>query len=301
MTRQLYGRKILKHFQVAETDLLGAGGESRVYALDDGQILRLFAPSTKMETIETLKAFYDGLDLGDLDLEIPSILEVGLIDDAHYSIEPRISGTNLIEAFPELSGSARRLALESYIRAAASVHRIAVRADSYGEILENKPVQANTWLEFLETRATLALERSKVYLSQDVPDLEALFDRWCRGLERLGEPAKHLVHGDFFPGNVMVNEAGLVQAIIDFSPLTVIGDWRMDLAGAVIFLDVTSAYQGGDSQIAKRAVDRVLGEDSTYLLELYLVYYSIYFSAFRDDDSELYAWCVKNLNGVSGG
>jgi len=57
-----------------------------------------------------------------------------------------------------------------------------------------------------------------------------------RMLASCGVVRPELVHGNYCPANLMVGADGLVTGLIDFGPLTVMGDWRMDAAGAVLYL-----------------------------------------------------------------
>ncbi len=296
MLRQSYGNKILDHFRTREADFLGAGGESRVYALDSERVLRVFSPGTNSEKVEQLKKFYDCLNPKELDFEIPRMSETGTIDDILYSVEPRIPGTNLTTVLADLSGEERRLALKNYVKAAASVRQLSFDADYYGEILVDRPIQSPSWSSFLNLRASHTLQHSERYLNDDVPNLASILKRWGESLQELSLPRRDLVHGDFFPGNVMADDTGVVTGVIDFSPMTVVGDRRMDLAGVVIFLEVTSAYRTEDTETVKKFVDEELGKDSKEFLDFYRLYYSLYFSGAREDDPNLYAWCVENLN-----
>jgi aminoglycoside phosphotransferase (APT) family kinase protein len=49
------------------------------------------------------------------------------------------------------------------------------------------------------------------------------------------------VHGDYFPGDVIVDESAAVDGVVDFASLTVAGDPAMDIVGALVFLDITPA------------------------------------------------------------
>jgi Ser/Thr protein kinase RdoA (MazF antagonist) len=68
---------------------------------------------------------------------------------------------------------------------------------------------------------------------------------------RCGKP---LVHGDYFPENVMVADDGRICGVIDFGALTLIGDADVDLACAVLNLTGMAGVTPEDRRIAlKRA------------------------------------------------
>ena len=104
------------------------------------------------------------------------------------------------------------------------------------------------------------------------------------------------MHGDYFPGNVIVDKHGEVRAVIDFSPMTVAGDPRLDVICALIFLEVDDGYQQSDSDAVLRLAEERIGAELQELSAVYRTYYSLYFSGCRDSDPSLYRWCVANLS-----
>ena len=93
----------------------------------------------------------------------------------------------------------------------------------------------------------------------------------------------------------MVDERGRVIAVIDFSPMTVAGDPRLDLLCALIFIEVDDGYQPSDSEIVRRLIAEHYGEAILRLEDVYRTYYSLYFSPVKRSDPKLYKWCVANL------
>jgi aminoglycoside phosphotransferase (APT) family kinase protein len=109
-----------------------------------------------------------------------------------------------------------------------------------------------------------------------------------------------LVHGDYFPGNVMIGEDDTVSGVIDFGALTVIGDPIMDIASAVIFLEATrEAYDPADvGYLTRRLIDQ-RGETVIDALRTYRGFYAIRLSNSRSQDQHLYGWCVQALAGLA--
>lgn len=103
------------------------------------------------------------------------------------------------------------------------------------------------------------------------------------------------MHDDYFPGNVLVDERGDVTAVIDFNPLTVAGDPRLDLISALIFLEVDDGYEPADTPFARRLLEERHGPPLLALEDIYRTYYSLFFSHTKDTDPLLYRWCVANL------
>ncbi len=118
-----------------------------------------------------------------------------------------------------------------------------------------------------------------------------------RVLEGFGE--KRLVHGDYFPGNVFIDNDMTICGVGDFGYSTVVGDPRMDLAGAVVFLEVVTGYQPDDTPFLMQTVEERHGTGMTRWIDFYRLYYSFYFSRCKSDDSPTYDWCIRNLRAWS--
>ena len=136
-------------------------------------------------------------------------------------------------------------------------------------------------------------------MEADVPELDDVLATFHTGTRVSDVVQPRLVHGDYFPGNVMVDARGAVTGILDFSPMTVAGDPRLNLAGALIFLEVVAPYRPDDSTTVEEVITARHGHDVLPVIELYRTYYSLYFSATKEFDPELYRWCVNNLTNVT--
>lgn len=293
--RPRYGRAILRRFGLSDQELLGSGGESRVYALDDDRVLRVFGPGATEAKIDGLLRFYETLDVTDVDFLVPDVLESGREDDLIYSIETRLPGRDLSTVFNELDHEARVRALKDLARVAGEVRKLRSCFASYGEILADNPVERDSWSEFLLDRARMSLRRSQASLARDVPDLDPVVAEWEADVRTLvGAPQPELVHGDFFPGNVMVDDSGKLTAVIDFSPMTVSGDWRLDITGAEVFLELGGVGRREDRQIVERELNDRYGVPAD-VTDVYRRYYALYFSAVGSEDPPVYDWCVRQL------
>lgn len=293
--RPRYGDAIIRQFGLSDQELLGSGGESRVYVLDDDRVLRVFGPGATEAKIDSLRGFYETLDVSDVDFVVPDVLESGRQDDLVYSLESRLPGRDLSAALEDLGYEARTRALRDLARVAGEVRKLRHGFNNYGELLADNPLSRESWSRFLIDRALLTLRTSRTRLTRDVPDLDRVVDRWKADVHTVvGSPAPELVHGDFFPGNVLVDDSGKLTAVIDFSPMTVSGDWRLDVAGAELFLELGDVDRPEDRQIVEHELnDRY--DVPADVIDVYRRYYALYFSAAGADDPPLYEWCVRQL------
>jgi len=79
----------------------------------------------------------------------------------------------------------------------------------------------------------------------------------------------------------------------------VIGDPWLDLVSALIFLEVTRAgYTVADTAFVGDRLAARLGQGIRESITAYRGWYAIRFAPYRDDDPNLYAWCVNSLNHV---
>lgn len=284
-------------FHITPADLLGKGGESEVYALDGGRVLRIYRPGASVAYLERRHAFYALLLQQRPPFELPEVLASGVAEGRYYTVERRMTGRAFAAALPALSGAARERALASYLLVAEQVGSLRFPERPFGELLSPaEPLQRESWPQFIRDRVQQTLAVSRPDLEQDVPRLEAVLahvEAEIGALEGFGE--KRLVHGDYFPGNVYIDDDQQVCGVGDFGYTTVVGDRRMDLAGAVAFMEVVDGYRPDDTPLLMRLLTERHGPGITRWAGLYRLYYSLYFSPCKLDDPRTYAWCVGNL------
>ena len=294
--------KLPAGFQITAEARLGHGSESEVYAIDERHVLRLYFGDYggNPSYLAQRQAFYDWLQHMDLPFETPHILEVGQRDGRYYSIERRMKGRDFGPVLPTLQGEARARALASYLDVAAQIGAVQLPDRPYGEIMaEDVLIQGETWGDYLRARMAHWLAVSRSDLEADVPNLPAVLDAIYSRLEQVaGWPEKRLVHGDYFPANVFIDDDLTICGVGDFGYSTVVGDPRMDLAGAVIFLDVMADYRPEDTAFLLGYLARRWGDEYLGIVEVYRQYYSVFFSHCKHDDPVTYWWCVKNLLAV---
>src|SRR4029079_16478862 len=100
--------------------------------------------------------------------------------------------------------------------------------------------------------------------------------------------------------NVIIGDDLTIAGVIDFGSMTLMGDPLLDVASAVIFLEVVRpAYTVADSAyLAERAV-RIHGSGFIETMETYRAYYALRLSHSKSQDERLYAWCVSSLKAFA--
>jgi hypothetical protein len=194
-----------------------------------------------------------------------------------------------------LSGADRERAVAGYADAACEIAALPCTRDAYGEFLRgDDSICPLHWRTYLLARMRRSL-RESAWLSSNVERVDRLLAALTERIEALPPAPRTLVHGDYFPGNVLVWEALAVSGVIDFGPLTVIGDPWLDLASALIMLEVVPGHTDADSELVRDRLVRTAGAAFTEAATTYRAWYAIRFSPYRNDDPGLYDWCIYSL------
>jgi aminoglycoside phosphotransferase (APT) family kinase protein len=274
---------------------IGHGGEATVYELTGSRVLRVFHKTPDSSITEHIAPFYERLAAYDLPFAVPRILEFGSEDGVAYSLDRLIPGRAFHDLLPELSGADRERALDSYTDAAGALAVVALDGQPYGEFLFDDVLTGETWVEFLLARIEANYDRGRADLVEALPDVEAIVDALRERIRALPDPPKVLVHGDYFPGNVLMDDGFNVTGVIDFGWLTVAGDPAMDLASAAIFLDVVRGHRASDAERVHARLVATHGGALADRIEVYRGWYGVRFSPYKADDGSLFEWCVKSL------
>lgn len=276
-------------FGVTGADLLGTGWESTIYALGKTQILRIPRPEADSEDMVRAQAAFTA-ELPPLPFAVPRIREISRIDGELYVIEDRITGQSMAALLPKLSGERRETALRAYLAAAEAMSTARVPGAAFGDLLLDKPSRYDKWSDYLTARVRKAAADD--VLAAAIPGLAAIVERFTARLEAIPDPARCIVHGDFWPPNVMMNDDLQVTGLIDFSFTTRIGDHVMDLAGACYFLLATKSASPADHDYVKQLILARHGAETMDRIELYAVWFAFEF-AFNHDDAAIFSWCTN--------
>jgi aminoglycoside phosphotransferase (APT) family kinase protein len=290
--------QLLNAFSVASDKPLGSGQESDVFAIDDRRVLRLYRHPCDERHLARLATFYARLDRSDAPFMVPEIIEFGERDGIAYAVELRVSGIDLAKALGRMEGEERFHAIRNYVHAAAAVRSLKHPQAQFGEVIAASPVRRDTWAKFVVARAVQCLDEHRHLLIGVLERPERGISALEAGLASRHAASPSLVHGDYFPENVMVADDGCVCGVIDFGALTLIGDADLDLACAVLNLTGMVGVTPEDRRIAlKRAEALGLTRDT---LDLYGLYYAFRFlGALRKNDG-LFRWCVRTIREACG-
>jgi Ser/Thr protein kinase RdoA (MazF antagonist) len=285
---------------LTEADELGQGGEANVYALDDHRVLRVHRHEAAAYA-EQIGELCAELDRTAVPYALPELLEVHSDGEVSWSIERRLPGRPFDARLAELRGDDRARALTAYVDGAAAFSRLGLPTGwpgGCGELFTAEALRAERWGDLLADRLGLQLDQARPLLEGVVPAFEAVRTRIV-GEARLQSGDGHgLVHGDWFPGNVLLDDDLQVSAAIDLGWLTVVGPADHDVRSAVVYVDVHPSLQPGDTDRLLLAAGRHLGADAADLVDQTRRFEQARF-AFVDDDEPLHRWCVAGLRAVA--
>lgn len=262
---------ILSQFGLDRRALIAEGGESLVYALGPERILRIpRSQSAPRPNRRRQQAFLDRLT-GRLPFATPDILEIGP-DDA-WTVERWLPGRTLSDFLRTADHTRRDLALRHYVAALESIATIILPESPYGHVLAAEPVIASDWRTFLHETLSGFVSRNRVTIAKEVGDPYALFDTVADMIAFLpADPGKTLVHGDFFPGNVLINDRLEVSAVLDFGTYTVVGDQTLDLAVACLTLEQIEECTAEEARFVRGLMVERHGEEILPAFAFYRAY-----------------------------
>ena len=277
---------ILAALGASNAPRLGEGGEARVYALADHQVLRLLRPgasSAQQQARADLLAEISA-GRGKIGFATPEVERIIEVEGRVAVIERRLPGIPFSQALTLAQGEERRLLLLDYLNAASQIGDIAVKRDFFGDLGSERAIRRSSYRDYLSARLALTRALPGPLSHLPIDTLDGIPD--CS--------AGALVHFDIFPGNVLV-DAGRVSAVIDFGATSMIADRRLDCWSAVAYLDPELSPEANPQDRAL-AVDwleqRGLGADFAAAKRWIASYW-----CFAHDDPKVSAWCAHILGG----
>lgn len=288
--------RILQKLNIEEKIVLGEGGEGIVFAFDEDRVVKVYKGGN-LNYLQSIFAFQRTLAEFALPFETPVIYEIGKVGGIYYTIEKRLHGVTLDKVFGELSEADRYLILKRYFEGIKAIHSVKLPQLLYGQILASgDQLTSESWQKFLRIKMEDKIGYSREWLARDVTNFEVKVKCYYEIIEtELGCEEKQLVHGDYFQGNVLVQNLA-ISGVLDFSPHTVVGDYRMDICGAITFLEIDPVFTQPYLDYLYTLAEQEYGKDIRKFIGYYLLYYSFLFANSYEFDKPLYEWCLKNLN-----
>ena len=239
---------------------------------------------------------------GRLPFATPRILAIA--NDGAYTIERRLPGLPMAALLFGAGTAAREEAFRNYFAAVAAFRTVVFPEEPYGQLLAPAPITAGDWTEYLRLSLAHYAAVNGATIAEEIGDVAALEGKALSLLAALDpRPERALVHGDYFPGNVLMDGEFRVTAVVDFGFYTVVGDPLLDVAGAAIFLEMIGSPPG-DIAFAERLVAERYGPAIAPSLRFYRAYFAF---AMADPKAgaglypKIYPWSLANLKALRDG
>jgi len=271
-----------------------------VYALDADCILRLprsgrFPPG-ELRRQKKLLAAIDGR----FPFRTPRI--EAFSKSGEYVIERRLAGRPMPEVVRGLAREERAVAFRNYLAAIEPLGTITFPDRLYGQLIAEPALRASDWHDYLRRSLDSFATRNAPTIAAEFGDVAALVAKTLRLLGGVDpHPPKALVHGDYFPGNVLLDERLRVSAVIDFSAFTLVGDPILDAACAVAFVEMSEPFTEADSALVRSLAIERFGTSLADAEPFYRAYFAFFLVSpeyAAPPYPKLYAWSLANLTAL---
>ena len=238
-------------------------------------------------------------------LAIPTSVIEAIDPAGRTTIERRLKGRSLLALLPRLGGAERRRAIAAYIAGAEATGKLALPDRPYGQILASAPITAETWTGFFRASLDHWLARNGAAIAEATGSVARVSRHAMALLAALPErPPKALAHGDYFPGNVLLDETLALTGLVDFSVFTLAGDPLYDAITAALFLEMIDEAGADDVALARHLVVERHGEAIAACGRFYRAYAAILMADPANAAPpypRLFAWSVANLRALAAG
>lgn len=289
-------QSILRCEGIDDPVLLGAGEDAYAFALSDREVIRIF-PEVLPGFVSELADFYERLREHPFSFQCPRIYDVRTYKGIVYTIEKKLPGRPMGEVLRDVDRNARQRILRNYLNAVLELGAVEMNDCDFGGLVPSTVwLTGKTWEEFLRTQLEASLRRIGSRLAVEFLDfrrsvsrIEAMIDgpmNWER---------KSLVHGDAYPGNVLISEDGEVATILDFGRHTLVGDPRLDIAIAVELTEMEAGFTPEDTAYLRGLID-----DEPVAANVYRAYTAILLAAEYRGDARIVRKCLKSWGEMAG-
>ena len=286
---------ILRHEGLDDPIFLGAGEDAWAFALSDVEAIRVFPHASKSFVLD-LVDLNGRLQGHSFSFQIPRIHDVRVHEEIVYTIEGRLPGRPMGEFCREVDGEARRRVLRNYLSALRELGEVEIGDRDFGGLSVSAVwPTAGTWKGFLRRGLEASCRQIESRLTEEVSDLRRIVSRLEVLIEeRMDWGRKSLVHGDAYPGNVLVDDDGKVATILDFGRYSLAGDPRLDVAIAIELTEMVADFTPEDTAYLRGLTD----EDPASAA--YRAWTAVVLASVYGGDSRIVRKCMRTLRETAG-
>ena len=295
--------QILQKYNVSFEAQIGRGMEAEVYDYRGDTVLKLYVGTATFDDLVILKDFYKSLARDRLPYQLPHIYAVTQESGHHVvTIEQKLRGRPLSSVLSALSNDELDGAMQEYLSVVLALANIDAPTDHVRLKLFDPYQLSNLshgdWHHFLRNHLNHKLLQVAPYLERDVTGFSGKLTQLHTILASPYEGNYKLIHGDFCPENVLIDDQNRAIALIDFGLLTMYGDHLFDVATGWLFFDMYDELKAKVYDRFLAIALEAIGHDQRATLYRYILIYSILSANSYSTDCKdgHYQWCVANLS-----
>ncbi|CAN7547648.1 aminoglycoside phosphotransferase family protein [Rossellomorea sp. LjRoot5] len=302
MNKDTMKSNLFARFSISGADFLGSGMEAEVYALNDEKVLKVYNDLSDAAKQKRLRDFYSGLKADHLSYELPYIHEILVENGTLVTIEKRIQGSDMQNRLAGMTHDEQTNMMKTYLQASVELQSLQGSSTMEGfQLFHDHRLslgRMDNWYDLLSETIKLKQSELKPYFERDVRDYEGKLTLIMERLAAGYEGDYSIIHGDFYPGNILINEKHEVTGLIDFGMLTMYGDYLFDVAIGWVCLDMYNQLNANLRERYLEIIVSTLGEGIRRELYFYVLLYSLMTANLYSPTCEdgHYQWCVENLN-----
>jgi len=284
---------------------LGKGMQCLVFAEGTSQVVKIYSQAAGVENLQRLMQFYASLDASAVSFAVPEIIAVEMVQEHILVKEKRMHGISpTLHYLQNLTARELETYFQQYVDSLFQIQKITTNFLQPGEPLDLSGdfchyAHYGSWQSLLSANLQRKLAASNVYYRSFVRDLEAVVEAVSAKIPTLPNETNRLIHGDFYPGNTLMDIDFNITAVLDFGTYTLVGDPIYDVALGWIFADM---YQNVKQL---QAIDFVgdliqarVTKEEWQRIKLYILIYSLLSADIYSDPGDPdghFQWAMNNL------
>lgn len=276
--------------------------EAEVHIYGKDKVLKIYNSMSNYKKQEILRRFYDSIQSSDVSYEFPYIYNIVEEDNIVVTIEKRILGKSMQNFLSRLNNEQLNTLMNTYLSASLEMQAVKLDPNFEGyKLFDDYRIPASQqkdWHDLLKQYLIKKQKEVEGYFSEDVVNYQDKLGILLEILSSEYQGNYSLLHGDFYPGNLLINEEGEITGLIDFGLMTMYGDYLFDVATGWVFFDMYDKLKANILERYLNLIINTLGEEVREKLYFYVLVFSIFAANFYSEDCSdgHYQWCVRNLN-----
>lgn len=298
--------QLLEEINMPNLKFLGKGMQSLVFELNEREVLKVYGREIGIENIKRLKNFYESLDTKKVSFLTPLLTDVVEKGAKILATEKKLDGICPNgDYLKKLNTADLRRFLYSYIETLFSVQKIETTYLGIAEVLDLtgdffEPRLYKDWNELITFNLKNKYQQTKTIFDKKVDNAARLVEMLVGKFSSYKISKSRLIHGDFFPANLMVDDSLKIASVLDFGILTTIGDPIFDIALGATFSDMYDQIKHFKVKefVWGLVKDKVTEEEYIRAQVYVLIYSFISANMYKKNDPTdgHFNWCINNLN-----